>query len=501
MPTAAWFRAVAAGGVILLAGAACVTPRRVRDMGDAGTTALPAPHAAVSVDSAPLTPQGSKTSGAGPALGLGGALLPVIAAEGGTAAGADTALAGRAAVALRSADSGGVVTEIVSDAPLAADSIGLVAAGATPVWDIEVEAHASRARVAYFVDAFTGRLHTAFGKALSRQTQYDALISDRLRAAGLPQDLNYLALIESWYDPHAYSRAAAVGMWQFMTRTAKGVGLRVDWWIDERRDPVRATEGAVRLLASLHDEFGSLFLAAAAYNGGSGRVTRGLAQFARRMEGVEGDDRYFALSETRYLRPETRDYVPKIIAAALVARQPERYGFTVDSLPPLSFDTVRVAGGTPLAAIAAAAAAPLSDVRDLNPHVLRGMLPEGDSLWVRVPVGSAVAFDSAFATLDSATRHALTRLRSKSGQSMVSIARSHGMTSKQLGWYNPKVARLKSGNLVAGQAIAIPSRDVLRAARDVPNPAIERYPARARSRAAVRPAAPPAKAAKPPTRQ
>jgi membrane-bound lytic murein transglycosylase D len=356
-------------------------------------------------------------------------------------------------------------------------------------WDIEVEANAERARVTYFADVFTGRLREPFERALSRQTRYADLIGDRLRAAGLPQDLIYLALVESYYDPHAYSRAAAVGMWQFMTRTARAVGLRVDWWVDERRDPVRATEGAVRHLLSLHDEFGSPFLAAAAYNGGSGRVSRGLAQFAARLEEAEGEEKFFALSDARALRPETRDYVPKIIAAALVAKQPGRYGLRVDTLAPLAFDSVVVPGGTPLAAVALAALAQLDTVRDLNPHILRGMVPPGDAMWVRVPVGAATAFEERFVALDSADRTSLTRVKSRKGESMASIARKHGLTAKKLGWYNPRVARLKSGNLVAGQTILVPTVAVASAARDVPNPAIERYPRRARVRPVARTAA------------
>ncbi|MDQ8164633.1 MAG: transglycosylase SLT domain-containing protein [Gemmatimonadota bacterium] len=356
------------------------------------------------------------------------------------------------------------------------------------LWDIEVEAHASRARVTYFVNVFSGRVKEAFEKGLSRQTRYAGLISDRLRASGLPQDLTYLAFIESWYNPDAYSKAAAVGMWQFMARTAKGVGLRVDWWVDERRDPIRSTEGAVRLLSSLHDEFGSLFLAAAAYNGGSGRVSRGMTQFARRVDAVEGEDKFFALSETRYLRPETRDYVPKIIAAALVAKQPERYGLVVDSLPTFAFDSVHVAGGVPLAAIALGAAVPVDSIAELNTHILRGLTPPGDSMWVRVPAGMADGFAERFSALDSAELVGLTSVRSKSGESITSIARKHKLTAKQLNWYNPKATRLKSGNLVAGQTIMVPTRAAVSAARDVPNPSIERYPRRSRSRPPVRPA-------------
>lgn len=474
MPSGGSFRRTGVAVGLLCASGACVSPARVQFAPDVGAAA---PGAAATVQVA-----GSE--------GASVVASPHATVLLGQPARADTGRDGR------------IPNDTVRDGPIPDDTVrgvaspaapppdsqvapataadDLVALPPLPTWDLAVESNASRARVTYFVNVFTGRLREAFQKAMSRQTMFAPLIEARLRAAGLPLDLTYLAFVESYYDPQAYSRAAAVGMWQFMTRTARGVGLRVDWWVDERRDPVRSTEGAIRLLSSLNDEFGSLFLAAAAYNGGSGRVTRGLARFAARLDGIEGDDRFFALSDTRYLRAETRDYIPKIIAAALVAKQPDRYGLTVDSLPPFVFDSVLVPGGTPLAAVAAAAPAPVDSVRSLNPHVLRGMVPEGDSMWVRVPVGTADGFVDRFGMLDSAALVAVTRVKSKKGESMASIARRHGLTSKQLGWFNPKAARLKSGNLVAGQTILVPSRAVVAAARDVPNPAIERYPRRAR---------------------
>jgi membrane-bound lytic murein transglycosylase D len=301
------------------------------------------------------------------------------------------------------------------------------------------------------------------------------MIRERLRAAGLPEDLTYLAFAESFYDPDAYSKAAAVGMWQFMTRTALGMGMRVDWWVDERRDPVRATENAARLLKALYARFGSHYLAAAAYNGGPARVSSSLARYAGRLEGVEGDDRFFVLARARALRPETRDYVPKIIALALIAKTPERYGLRVDSLPPWRFDSVRVAGETPIASVAAAIGLDVGAVQELNPHLLRGLTPAGDPTWVRVPSGLAAEFAERYAALDSAQRVGVRRVRSKSGESMTSVARRHGLTARQLGWYNPRVVRLKSGNLRAGQTILVPSPAAIAGARDVPNPAIERY--------------------------
>jgi membrane-bound lytic murein transglycosylase D len=349
------------------------------------------------------------------------------------------------------------------------------------VWDIDVHSYETHARVAHFVEVFTGRARAPFEKSMQRQSRYGALIRQKLRAGGLPEDMTYLALIESWYDPNAYSKAAAVGMWQFMSGTARGVGLRVDWWVDERRDPVRSTEGAVRMLKGLRSAFGSLYLAAAAYDGGDGRVSRGLTRYARALHGVEGDDRFFALADTKYLRPETRDYVPKLIAAALVGKEPARYGLTVDSMAPWAFDSVRVPGGTPLAAIAEAAGTDAAAIRDLNPHLLRGMTPPGERLWIRIPPGSGEGFADHYAALDTASRTAVSRVQSRKGESMASIAHKHALTVKQLAWYNPKVVRLKSGNLSAGQVILIPARATLAAATDVPNPSIEKYPRRSRA--------------------
>lgn len=347
-----------------------------------------------------------------------------------------------------------------------------------PVWDIDVRSYETRKRVGEYVEIFSGRAKNIFEVALQRQTRYGPMIRERLRRTGLPEDLTYLALVESWFNPHAYSRAAAVGIWQFMAGTARGMGLRVDWWVDERRDPVRSTEAAARLLLGLRDQFGSLYLAAAAYNGGSGRVSRGLARYASDLDGVEGDDRFFALAEKSYLRPETRDYVPKIIGAALVGEEPARYNVRVDSLPPYAYDSVRAPGGTPLVAVANALTIGGDVVSELNPHLLRGMTPLGDSMWVRVPTGLAGDFADRFSALDESERRAVERVVTKKGQTMASIAKKHGLTSKQLAWYNPKAARLKSGALRAGQTILVPRRDVVTLARDVPNPSVERYPSR-----------------------
>ena len=342
-------------------------------------------------------------------------------------------------------------------------------------WDIDVRSYETHERVEHFVKLFSGPARDRIGLRLSRGSKYQPMIRSKFRAAGLPEDMTYLALVESGYNNDAYSRAAAVGMWQFMTATARGFGLRVDWWVDERRDPVRSTDAAIRFLKALNEQFGSLYVAAAAYNGGPGRLARGLTRFADDLEGTSGDDLFFALSEKKYLPTETKNYVPQIIAAALVGKEPARYGITVDTQPAYLYDTVRVGPTTPLAAIATATGSSTEEIVSLNPHILRGMTPPRDSFTVRVPAGRSAAFDSAFAALGAEELKPFARVTSKKGESLADIAQRSRLTAKQVAWYNPKLSVTKSGRLTAGQTILIPSAAVASAARDVPDPAIERY--------------------------
>ena len=345
-----------------------------------------------------------------------------------------------------------------------------------PSWDMDVRSYETQERVAYYVNMFSGRSRDRIADRLGRGSRYEPMIRAKMKAGGLPEDMYYLALVESGFDPHAYSRAAAVGMWQFMTSTARDMGMRVDWWVDERRDPVRSTAGAVRFLRGLRDQFGSLYLAAAAYNGGPGRVSRGLARYADDLENTAGDDAFFVLAEKDYLRNETREYVPQLIAAALIAKEPTRYGMAIRTLPPLAYDSVRVPPATPIAAIAKAARASTRDIIDLNPHLIRGMTPPRDSYQVRIPVGSAVAFDSAFGALSEADLKATRRLETKKGDTAERIARAHDISMSSLKGFNPSMRRLKSGRLAVGQILLIPMPAVAAASLVVPDPAIERFP-------------------------
>ena len=204
-------------------------------------------------------------------------------------------------------------------------------------WDLNVASFADQPRVKYYLDYFTGRAHDRFQVWLQRMGRYESYARAQFAARKLPGDFVYLALIESGFSPEAVSRARAVGMWQFMLGTGKVYGLRVDTWLDERRDPIKSTDAAAHYLDDLSQRFGSHYLAAAAYNAGAGRVGRGLGQHVGHggssddddTVDVTSDDAFFSLADTRTIRDETKNYVPQLIAAAIIAKEPAKYGFDV----------------------------------------------------------------------------------------------------------------------------------------------------------------------------
>ena len=355
------------------------------------------------------------------------------------------------------------------------DSATAPDSSAEPSWDIDVHSYESMSRVEHYVSLFTGSARERIQARLEAGTRYEPMIRAAMREAGIPEDMYYLALVESGFDPNAYSRAAAVGMWQFMTSTARDMGMRVDWWVDERRDPVKSTAAAVRFIKGLREQFGSLYLAAAAYNGGPVRIAKGLRRYADDLEGTTGDDLFFALAEKDYLRNETREYVPQLIAAALIAKNPDHYGLKINRLAPYSYDSVRVGPSTPLAAIAHASSEKVSAIQELNPQILRGMTPPHDSFFVRLPEGKADTFAVAFQSLPESERVAYRRVESRKGESVETIAKRAGLTSRLVSAFNPNVKTLKSGNLAPGQTILVPTAAVASAATLAPDPAIERY--------------------------
>jgi membrane-bound lytic murein transglycosylase D len=326
----------------------------------------------------------------------------------------------------------------------------------TPVsWDIDVDTYHDHDRVQYYLDFFQGKGRERMGIWLSRMPRYEGMIRERLQEQGLPGDLVYLALIESGFSNSATSRSKAVGMWQFMKGTAKGYGLRVDSWVDERRDPYRSTAAAAKHLRNLNDRFGSLYLAAAAYNAGAGKVSRGVRRLPDDdADSLNSDATFFRLYDTKLLRRETKDYVPKLIAAARIAKEPSRYGFAVESTEPATYDSIIVPTMTGLDVIARLADTTVAAVRELNPEYLRLATPPGVHSVVRIPTGRGPTTVAAYEQLPADRRitfleHTVTR-----GQTLSGIAARYGVSTRLVIEANPRVRGRK---LRPGQRIIVPT--------------------------------------------
>jgi membrane-bound lytic murein transglycosylase D len=326
--------------------------------------------------------------------------------------------------------------------------------GGGVTWDIDVASFNNHDRVQYYLDLFQGPARERMGIWLNRMPLYESMIRERLQEQGLPGDMVYLALIESGFSNVATSSARAVGMWQFMRATGRGYGLRIDGWVDERRDPVKSTIAATRFLHDLRERFGSLYLAAAAYNAGAGKVGRGLDRMAD-DEDDEGysDSTFFRLYDTDFIRRETKDYVPKLIAAALIAKEPARYGFHLSPVGPLVTDSMVVPDMTGLDVVARLADTTVAAIAELNPQYLRLATPPHARSIIRLPAGSGERTAAAYAELPPSQRvsfveHVVTR-----GQTSAAIARRYGISTSSLIEANPRLRRHAPR---AGQRVIVP---------------------------------------------
>ena len=236
-------------------------------------------------------------------------------------------------------------------------------------------------QVQYFLDRFTRERREVVDKWFGRAGRYLEMIRDTLRGHGLPEDLAFVAMIESGFNPVAVSRAGAKGLWQFMAGTARSYGLRVDQWVDERFDPEKSTLAAAAYLRDLYAEFGSWSLAQAAYNAGQMTVTRAIRSV--------GTKDFWALARTGFLRTETKEFVPQIHAATVIGQDPGRYGFDVGDHRPAAVEFVSVPPGTKLEAIAAESRVSMETLRTLNPVLVKGITPPGSSYRLRVPAGTS----------------------------------------------------------------------------------------------------------------
>lgn len=245
-------------------------------------------------------------------------------------------------------------------------------------------------RVQHFVDRYTGARREIINVWLSRSGHYLDMIREVFRSHGLPEDLAFMAMIESGFNPRAVSPAGAKGLWQFMAATARQYGLRVDQWVDERLDPVKSTNAAAAYLRDLYRLFGSWVLVKAAYNAGEFKVARAIQ--------AEGTTDFWALARSRFLRQETKDFVPAIHAVTLIGRDPARYGFEPGRVEEPVTSSVSVPPSTNLRTLAVRAGLPWAALRVLNPVLIRGVTPPGRPYEVRVPEGTADRVVTALAT-------------------------------------------------------------------------------------------------------
>ncbi len=254
-----------------------------------------------------------------------------------------------------------------------------------------------------FVHRFTHEQRQLVAQWLARGQRQLAMIRAVFRQFGIPDALAFTAMVESGFNPRAVSRVGAAGLWQLMAPTARLCGLRIDRWVDERFDPDRATVAAARHLRFLHERFGTWPLATAAYN--AGEVPIGRAIRATRSS------QFSVLARTRWIRRETRDFVPQVGAAIVIGRDPSRYGFDVPPEPPTEFETVPLPPRTDLRWIAAVSGIETAALMDLNPALVRGITPPAETFTVRVPVGATVRVAALVARMPRTGHAAAARSR------------------------------------------------------------------------------------------
>lgn len=285
--------------------------------------------------------------------------------------------------------------------------------------------------------------------ALERMGRYGDMIDAALEERGMPRSLRYLPIVESYYNPRAHSRVGASGMWQFMPATGRERGLAVNSLVDERRDPVVATGAALDMLAELRDRFDSWFLALAAYNGGPNRVARVLR---RHYSGPPGDRAFLEIRD--HLPRETRHFIPKFLAAAVIAEDPAAYGITdIDADPVLEYDEVTVPDATSLDVAARAAGVSEEEVRDLNPHLPLRIVPAHIEAVLRLPAGTAARFERNYAAIPAERRMTIVEHTIRAGETLGHIAEAYGVRLSELIATNPG---LRPRYLQIGQKVVVP---------------------------------------------
>jgi LysM repeat protein len=278
---------------------------------------------------------------------------------------------------------------------------------------------ASHPLVDSYIDYFSGRGRWFFQRWLSRGTRYLPMMESIFESQRLPKDLVYLAMIESGFSSKAYSSAAAAGFWQFIGSTGKRYGLRNDTWVDERRDFVLSTVAAGNYLNALYRQFGDWHLAWAGYNAGSARISRAMKKYGAK-------DFWDLLNHRDSLAKETQHYVPKLIAAALIGKEPERYGFTdVEKMSPLEYDEIEVSDSVDLQLVAKQFGYGTEIMHDLNPALRHNITPPGRDFTLRVPKGEGEKVAAWLEDLPASERITYSVHKVRRGESLASIARRY----------------------------------------------------------------------------
>lgn len=288
--------------------------------------------------------------------------------------------------------------------------------------------------------------HHYIQRVLAGQALYGPMIEDALRRAGLPQDLIYLAAGESAFDPFAVSSKGAKGIWQFMPETAALYGLKKNRWVDEREDPVKSTQAAARHLKDLYNTYGDWFLAMAAYDWSPDGLQRAIQK--------TGYADYWKLRELRALPSETQNYVPIFLATALIAKDPQAYGFQAPSTPALMADQVVVSEPTDIRLVAGLIDHPVEDLVRLNPSMLTWITPPNDpNFTLNLPAGTKDQFEKAIAAIPPDRREWWRAYRVEPGETVASVAHKFHVSTVSLTEVN-KVT--DSSDLDAGSHLLVP---------------------------------------------
>ena len=320
-------------------------------------------------------------------------------------------------------------------------------------------------KVLFYIELFQTRLHDWFDGGLRRGSRYLPMIQDVFKAQGVPLDLAYVPIIESAFNPNAQSRAKAKGLWQFMRGTARDYNLKQNWYIDERSDPEKATRAAAAYLKVLGGMFGGDWhLVLASYNSGPGRVQRAMARSRK--------DDFWALTATsRFLPRETREYVPMILAAIVIAKNPAQYGFDVAPQPPLSYERVTVANPIDLRLAAEWTGVPVDDIQALNPELRRWTTPVRAPRYdLKVPVGTGDAFRARLTGVAPESLASLLWHAVKRGESLLTISRQLKVKQADLAEANYLSIRAR---VTSGQQLIIPRAPTTMLAVRTDNPAPE----------------------------